>query len=141
VQRWLWLFVLVSGVWAGVTFLQDGEPAAGVLMLAVGLGLAWWVSPWRGGRSARHHEVMARPRRERPVVIYWRPGCRFCARLRRRLGRRGREAVWVNIWQDPEAAEFVRRRNGGDETVPTVVLDGKAVTNPDPAEVLARLDG
>jgi mycoredoxin len=141
VQRWLWLVVLVSGVWAGVTYLQDDVMWAGGLMIAASLALAWWVSPWRGGRSARHREVMARPRHERPVIIYWRPGCSYCARLRRRLGARRTEAVWVNIWQDAEAAAYVREHNAGNETVPTVVLEGEVVTNPDPAVVAARLGG
>jgi len=138
-QRWLWLFVLALCLWSAVTFLRDGAVVTGALMLVVGLGLAWWVSPWRGGRTRRHREVMELPTHARPVVVYWRPGCRFCARLRRRLGARAEEAIWVNIWQDAEAAEFVRGHNGGNETVPTVVLDSEVVTNPDPEVVLARL--
>jgi len=84
---------------------------------------------------------MQRPRHERPVVVYWRPGCSFCARLRRRLGTDSQKAIWVNIWQDSEAADFVRHHNGGNETVPTVVIDDEVVTNPQPDTVLARLGG
>ena len=79
------------------------------------------------------------PASGRPVVIYWRPGCAYCARMRVRLGRTGRRAIWVNIWQDPDAAAFVRSINDGNETVPTVVIDGQPLTNPDPAPVLDRL--
>lgn len=64
------------------------------------------------------------------VVVYWRPGCPFCQRLTLALRGPGRRATWVNIWADPEAAAFVRSVNGGDETVPTVVIDGTAHTNP-----------
>jgi mycoredoxin len=76
-----------------------------------------------------------------PVVIYWRPGCGFCARLRTSLGPDAEKATWVNIWDDQSAAAFVREANDGSETVPTVVLDGVAVTNPDPALVRDRLAG
>ncbi|QQB65096.1 NrdH-redoxin [Kytococcus sedentarius] len=64
----------------------------------------------------------------------------YCARLRRGLGRVGRRARWVNIWQDAEARAFVRSVNDGNETVPTVVIDGRAHTNPDPALVRQRLE-
>ncbi|MGB7449113.1 MAG: glutaredoxin domain-containing protein [Ornithinimicrobium sp.] len=140
-QRWLWLFVLASSAWAGLTLLSDGAVWTGALMLVVGLALAWWISPWRGGRSVRHREVMARPSGERAVVVYWRPGCSYCARLRRSLGARAEKAIWVNIWQDAEASEFVRQHNAGNETVPTVVIDGEIVTNPEPDAVFARLGG
>ncbi|MEL7208419.1 MAG: hypothetical protein AAGK32_09350 [Actinomycetota bacterium] len=29
--------------------------------------------------------------------------------------------TWVNIWQDPEAAQFVASYRNGNETVPTAV--------------------
>ncbi|MGB3828919.1 MAG: glutaredoxin domain-containing protein [Ornithinimicrobium sp.] len=73
------------------------------------------------------------------VVIYWRPGCGFCARLRSTLGPAAEHATWINIWEDTEAAAFVRSANNGNETVPTVVLDGIPVTNPDPTLVKEKL--
>ena len=105
---------------------------------ARGLALPGWFSPWQGGRATRHDEVVG-DAATRPVVIYWRPGCVFCARLRGRLGRAGRRATWVNIWQDEAGAAYVRSVNDGNETVPTVVLDGEPHTNPDPQRVLDRL--
>ncbi|MFB7516729.1 glutaredoxin domain-containing protein [Streptomyces sp. NPDC056144] len=74
----------------------------------------------------------------RPVV-YWRPGCVFCLRLRLRLGLRARRARWVNIWRDAEGAAAVRAAAGGNETVPTVVVAGEARVNPDPGWVRERL--
>ncbi|MGB3256513.1 MAG: glutaredoxin domain-containing protein [Ornithinimicrobium sp.] len=73
------------------------------------------------------------------VVIYWRPGCGFCARLRSTLGAEGDKATWVNIWEDKDAAAFVRSVNDGNETVPTVVMDGIPVTNPSPTVVQEKL--
>lgn len=74
------------------------------------------------------------------VVIYWRPGCGFSARLQAVLDDLGERAVWRNIWEDEDAAAYVREVNDGNETVPTVVLDGEPVTNPDPQRVRDRLE-
>ena len=71
--------------------------------------------------------------------MYWRPSCIFCQRLRGGLGRDAKRVHWINIWQDPEAAAYVRSVNGGDEVVPTVVLDGEPHTNPDPRDVREAL--
>ncbi len=72
-------------------------------------------------------------------LIYWRPGCTFCIRMRLLLGLAGRRAVWVNIHRDPDAAARVRSVNDGNETVPTVFVGEEAHTNPSPAWVRARL--
>ncbi len=69
------------------------------------------------------------------VAIYWRPGCTFCLALRTRIGKYADRASWVNIWEDGEAAAYVRRVNQGNETVPTVVIDGEPHTNPGPGKV------
>lgn len=73
------------------------------------------------------------------VVVYHRKGCPFCTRMRLFLGRRGSRAVWVDIWADPDAAAFVRSVNDGNETVPTVVIDEVAHTNPSPSVVRRAL--
>ena len=138
-MRRLWIVVLVAtAVVVGQAGLS-GDWTAAIGYGALGLALAWWFSPLQGGRGARHEEVAARPASERGVVVYWRPGCVFCARLRGRLGRAGRQATWVNIWQDEAGAAYVRSVNDGDEVVPTVVIDGQPHTNPDPQLVLDRL--
>ncbi|MBD8870561.1 glutaredoxin domain-containing protein [Nocardioides donggukensis] len=81
----------------------------------------------------------ARAAAENGVAIYWRPGCPFCLTLRVGLAGQGGKASWVNIWRDPDAAAYVRSVNGGDETVPTVVIDGEPHTNPPPGLVRAAL--
>lgn len=81
----------------------------------------------------------ARAAGEGKVVIYWRRGCPFTRRLRMVLGKRGADAVWVDIWADPEAAAYVRSVNGGNETVPTVVIAGEPHTNPPPRRVVDAL--
>jgi len=71
------------------------------------------------------------------VQVFWRPGCPYCARLRRALSRGGVGASWRNIWADPAAAQLVRRATGGDETVPTVVVAGRCYVNPAPRHLLS----
>lgn len=115
-------------------------------VLFTGYGLAMtvllvWTFPWRG-RGGPSQATLARLPADDPVravVIYWRPGCVYCSALRRRLGRAGRSATWVNIWTDEDAAAYVRAVNGGNETVPTVLIDGVAHTNPPTDQVRARL--
>lgn len=75
------------------------------------------------------------------VVVYWRPGCTFCMRLRLVLFLHRLRPRRVNIWRDPEAAAFVRSVADGNETVPTVVIDGEAVVNPPPGRVVAAMRG
>lgn len=138
-MRSSWLLVL------GATALLAGQAVAGghvvfaVGYALAGFALAYWLSPWQGGRSTTHAEVAGGPLAENGVVIYWRPGCVFCARLRARLGSLRSRATWVNIWQDPEAAAFVASVNDGNEVVPTVLIDGVPVTNPEPDRVREAL--
>lgn len=138
-MRWLWLPVLVVFSYSTIAAMAEGSywMAAGYAVL--GSALTVWLSPLRLGGSVRQADLDDMPEAERRVVVYWRPGCAYCARLRAVLGRRGRRARWVNIWQDRDAAAYVRSVNDGNETVPTVVIDGVAHTNPDPGLVRKRL--
>ena len=71
-------------------------------------------------------------------LIYWRPGCIFCLRLRVALLLRGKKAVWASIRQDPASAARIRSVNDGNETVPTVFVGAEHRTNPDPSWVIAQ---
>lgn len=74
------------------------------------------------------------------LTIYSTPWCGYCTRLKRALEREGVPFVDVDIEADPQAAEYVMRVNGGNQTVPTVVLpDGTALTNPTLADLTSRL--
>ncbi|RII15066.1 putative glutaredoxin [Streptomyces sp. YIM 130001] len=64
------------------------------------------------------------------LVVYWRPMCPFCMKLRAQLRVKGLQYTAVNIWRDPEAAAFVRSVADGNETVPTVTVAGKPMVNP-----------
>lgn len=75
------------------------------------------------------------------AVVYWRPGCGFCSMLRAGLQRDGIPYREVNIWEDPEAAAFVRSVARGNETVPTVTVGSVSLVNPTAHEVAALLAG
>lgn len=70
------------------------------------------------------------------MTVFWRPGCGFCSSLRSGLERIGLPTVEVNIWDDPDAAAFVRSVARGYETVPTVAVGPVALVNPSPRELL-----
>lgn len=120
---------------------------AGVVDFAVGLRLlgvffvvgAIFLSPLSFPRSLTHASARERSAADGRPIIYWRPGCQYCLRLRLRLGRAAGKVYWVNIWRDPVGAAAVRSIANGNETVPTVVAGGESAVNPDPAWVLARV--
>src|SRR4051812_12930351 len=110
-------FVAAIGVLIALPYLLDGVVVGG----GGGVGLP----PLRGAPPSPLPFPRAVPATEagrggRPI-IYWRPGCQFCLRLRIRLGADAGRARWVNIWADEAGAAAVREITGGDETVPTVV--------------------
>jgi mycoredoxin len=131
------LIMLLVGVVIGGVSAAGGSRGLAVVQLAVFVVLAALCSPLAFPRSVSIDEAA---RRGKPIV-YWRPGCQYCLRLRLTLtGVTGR-ASWVNIWTDPAAAAAVRAVAGGNETVPTVVVGGEGRVNPDPRWVRDRLRG
>ncbi|MFJ5828461.1 glutaredoxin domain-containing protein [Streptomyces sp. NPDC093089] len=133
------VLLVVCGVLVATGKALDGSPggAAGFFLLFA--LLACVASPLVFPRSVGAAEAALRAAVDGRPVVYWRPGCAYCLRLRVRLGVRGRRAYWVNIWRDAEGAAVVRGVTGGDETVPTVVVGSEVRVNPDPAWVRARL--
>ncbi|MBL1076019.1 glutathione S-transferase N-terminal domain-containing protein [Nocardia sp. 2] len=77
------------------------------------------------------------------LIVYRRPGCPYCSRMRRVLNRHGIVHREVNIWEAPEAAAFVRSVANGNETVPTVVLRAgsteRSWVNPPPKQLIATV--
>ena len=71
-----------------------------------------------------------------PVTVFWRPGCGFCTSLLRGLERQGLAFERVDIWEDEDAAAFVRSVADGHETVPTVRVGDHALVNPSAPDVL-----
>jgi mycoredoxin len=119
---------LLLGVALAAWSAADGSRGLAVAQLSVFVVLALLFSPLVFPRTMSAAEAVARGR----PIVYWRPGCQYCLRLRLALiGTAGR-ASWVNIWADSEAAAAVRAVANGNETVPTVVVDGVSRVNPEP---------
>jgi mycoredoxin len=74
------------------------------------------------------------------VTMYTTTWCGYCVRLKRGMERAGIEFDEINIETDPAAAEFVMSVNGGNQTVPTLVLpSGEVMTNPPLPTLLAAV--
>ncbi|ADI09508.1 integral membrane protein [Streptomyces bingchenggensis BCW-1] len=139
-RAWIWPILLVlcgSAVATGLTF--SGSPSAAAAFLLVFVLLAGVNSPLIFPESIGEQEAQRRSAVDGRPVVFWRPGCMYCLRLRIRLGRSAHQLHWVDIWRDPAGAAAVRAVNDGNETVPTVVVAGKPHTNPDPEWVRERL--
>lgn len=139
--RWLTAsLVLVLGLLlVAVVGLSSGVAQQGLVVvvgiLAV-LGVSAWLSPLRPGK---HKEIEDTALTRPEVVVLWRPGCAYSARLKRDTARHGVRVSWVNIWRDPEAAAICRRLNGGSEETPTVVVFDRDM--PQPTVIPATVSG
>jgi mycoredoxin len=79
------------------------------------------------------------------VTMYSTTWCGYCRRLKSQMDREGITYEEINIEQDPQSAAFVEKANGGNQTVPTVLVmpsSGGAevvMTNPSLAQVKQAL--
>lgn len=64
------------------------------------------------------------------LIVYYRPGCIFAAKLRAKLQFSRMPYSAVKFGRDPVADEAVRHTNDGDEISPTVRLGDRYLTNP-----------
>ncbi|MBD0421539.1 hypothetical protein H0H10_20665 [Streptomyces sp. TRM S81-3] len=139
-RTWVLPILLVlcgSVVASGLVF--NGSPGEAAVLLLVFVLLAGVNSPLIFPRPIGALEAQRRSAVDGRPVVYWRSGCKYCLRLRIRLGRSARQLHWVDIWRDPAGAAAVRAANEGNETVPTVVVAGRPRTNPDPEWVREQL--
>lgn len=132
------LLVLCGSVLAAGLIVSGTSGVAAAVLLVFVL-LAGVNSPLIFPGSTGVLEAQRRSAVDGQPVVFRRPGCKYCIRLRVRLGRSTRQMHWVDIWRDPAGAAAVRAANDGNETVPTVILAGQPHTNPDPAWVREQL--
>ncbi|MEJ8639459.1 MULTISPECIES: glutaredoxin domain-containing protein [Streptomyces] len=133
------LFVLCGSVVA-TGLILGGSPGTAVALLVLFVLIAAANSPLIFPRSIGALEARRRSAVDGRPIVFWRPGCPYCLRMRIRLGRRARQVHWVDIWRDPAGAAEVRAVNNGNETVPTVFVAGRPHVNPAPAWVREQLD-
>ncbi|WP_326754696.1 hypothetical protein OH738_13315 [Streptomyces hirsutus] len=139
-RAWILPVLLVLGGSVVATSLAlGGRPGSAVALLLMFVLIAGVNSPLVFPRSVGALEAQRRSEADGRPVVFWRPGCAYCLRLRIRLGRGARRLHWVDIWRDPAGAAAVRAAADGNETVPTVVVAGRPHVNPDPAWVREQL--
>ncbi|MFD6467153.1 glutaredoxin family protein [Streptomyces goshikiensis] len=78
------------------------------------------------------------------VTMYSTTWCGYCNRLKKQLDREGIAYNEINIELDPASAVFVEQANGGNQTVPTVLVKSvggneSVMTNPSLAQVKQAL--
>jgi mycoredoxin len=139
-RAWILPMLLVlCGSVVATGMIVVGNPGTAAIILLVFVLLAVVHSALVFPRSVGALEAQRRSAVDGRPVVFWRPGCKYCLRLRIRLGRDARQLHWVDIWRDPAGAATVRAANDGNETVPTVVVSGRPHTNPDPEWVRGQL--
>jgi len=137
-RRWgLSIGSFVLALFVGATSLAAGNVGSAVGWFLFFAVLAVIVSPRAFPKSVTDAEARARSAEDGRPIVYWRPGCPFCMRLRASLGRRANRLHWVDIWADPAGAASVRAVADGNETVPTVITRDAAMVNPKPEVVRA----
>lgn len=130
-----WVIAAVAAV-AGFALVNFGNIASSmVIMVLVVMFLLVLTTPVLYPRSVSDDASRVSATEKSVPLIYWRPGCIFCLRLRVALLLRGKKAVWTNIRADAAAAARVRSVNDGNETVPTVFVGTGHRTNPSPSWV------
>jgi glutaredoxin len=139
-RAWFLPMVLVlCGSVSATGLILGGNPGGAVAFLLVFVLLAGVNSPLVFPSSIGAQEAQRRSTADGRPIVFWRPGCTYCLRLRLGLGRHARQAHWVDIWRDPDGAAVVRAVNDGNETVPTVFIGGEPHVNPDPTWVRKQL--
>ncbi len=137
-QRWVPSALVV--VVAVITLAPGRSNAVSLVVAGVLLVLAWALSPCFFPRSRTDTSARELASTRNVPLIYWRPGCSYCLRLRIALGLAGNRAVWVDVSRSDAASARVRGVNGGDETVPTVFVGASPRVNPSPQWVRDRLN-
>ncbi|MFB7556994.1 glutaredoxin family protein [Streptomyces brevispora] len=79
------------------------------------------------------------------VTMYSTTWCGYCRRLKGQMDREGIAYTEINIEHDPDSAAFVEKANGGNQTVPTLLVtpagggENVVMTNPSLAQVKQAL--
>lgn len=74
------------------------------------------------------------------IVMYGTPWCGDCVRAKRVFADLGIAFRYVDITDDPDAANLVLRLNRGMRSVPTIIFpDGSVVVEPGYAELAGKL--
>jgi len=77
---------------------------------------------------------------EARIIVYSTDWCPDCRRARKFLNEHQIPFEEIDIEQNPEHADFVKKANGGKRVVPTIIfLDGTILSEPSNAQLAAKL--
>ena len=85
-------------------------------------------------------ESLTQPTTKQEIIkVYATTWCGDCRMAKRWFDSRGIPYEYINIEEDDQAAEYVRRVNRGMQSVPTIVFpDGSVLIEPHPRELAAK---
>lgn len=74
------------------------------------------------------------------ITYYGAPWCPDCMRAKRILDEQGVEYEYINLEENPEAAQEVERINKGMQSIPTIVFpDGSVLVEPSNEELREKI--
>ena len=74
------------------------------------------------------------------IKFYGTTWCGDCRRAKANFAEMGIPYLWIDIDQNPQAAEFVKQTNHGMRSVPTIIFpDGSILVEPDSENLRAKL--
>jgi mycoredoxin len=77
---------------------------------------------------------------DEPILIYGTTWCGDCRRARRFFNQHHIPYRWIDIDQDRQAEQIVRKANNGNRSVPTIFYpDGTVLVEPSTATLSAKL--
>ena len=74
------------------------------------------------------------------ITIYGAPWCPDCRRSKQFLGEQRIPYNWIDVDQEPDGLEYVKKVNNGKQIIPTIVFkDGSLLVEPNNAELAQKL--
>ncbi|MGP9537374.1 hypothetical protein ACT3SP_05145 [Brachybacterium sp. AOP43-C2-M15] len=121
--RKAWLrpaLLLVGGLLLTALLVLADQYLAAVAVVLFSLFMAYWTSPLRAGPHTPLASALER-RGDDMAIVLWAPGNPLSARLQAAIRGPREDLIWVNVYQDPAAQQFLAG-HGGDEAIPLVIV-------------------
>lgn len=112
--------LLVGGLIAASLLVLAQQRIAAVAVVLFSLFMAYWTSPLRSGPHTPLSTALRR-RGDDVTIVLWAPGNALSARLQTAIRSPREDVIWVNVYQDPAAQQFLAE-HGGAEAVPLVIV-------------------
>jgi hypothetical protein len=128
------LAALVGGLALAALFTVLDQLVLAVPLALIALLMAYWTSPLRRNPHQPWAEASAQ-RVDDMAVVIWAPGDPLSARMQTAIRSQRTDVLWVNAYQDPQAAEILAE-HGGREALPLVFVGEEVKTAATVGELL-----